>query len=121
MRVRTPLSLARAICALAALSALAVALGCVEPKDPGERVYRRRCAACHGRDGRGDTRFARNRPFADLTDGRWKQGGDAASVRRSIAEGVPRSPMEGFRGKLSDAEMDAVTGHVLGLASAHLK
>ena len=108
----------RIICVLAA----ALAAGaCAAPKDPGERVWRRKCSACHGREGRGDTRYARNRPFADLTDGRWKQGGDPASIRRSVAEGVPKTPMEGFAGKLTAAEIDAVTGHVVRLASGHLK
>ncbi len=115
MRKPTPFLTLGAICALAAGLGI---LSCSTPKDPGERVWVRKCAACHGRDGRGRTRYARNRPFADLTDGRWKQGGDPASIRRSIAEGVPKSPMEGFSGKLSPAEIDAVTQWVVRLAAS---
>ncbi len=96
----------------------AAAAACAGPKDPGERVWVRRCAACHGRDGRGRTKFARNRPFADLTDGRWKQGGDRASIRRTIEDGVPGTQMEGFRRKLSPQEIDAVTDEVLRLEAA---
>ncbi len=77
----------------------------------------RKCAGCHGKDGRGRTTFAATRPWADLTDGRWKHGGDRASIRRLIAEGDPASPMPAYRGRLSDAEIDAVTGYVLGLAA----
>ena len=116
MRVRTYAPAVAGFCtALAFVTAL---FSCAGPKDPGERVWARRCSACHGRDGRGRTRFSRNRPYADLTDGRWKQGGDRASIRRSISGGVPKSPMEGFGGRLSPAEIDAVTGYVLRLAAA---
>jgi mono/diheme cytochrome c family protein len=96
---------------------MASAAGCGGPTDPGERVWVKKCAACHGKDGRGKTRFSRNRPFADLTDGKWKQGGDRASIRRSIEEGVPKTQMEGFRAKLTPEQIDAATGYVLRLAS----
>lgn len=115
MRFRLP----RAVALPLLLGALLWA--CAAPRDPGQRVWKRKCAACHGKDGAGRTKYARNRPFADLTDGRWKQGGDAASVRRSVADGVPKTPMEGYEGKLSPAEIDAVTAYTLRLASAHRK
>jgi mono/diheme cytochrome c family protein len=96
------------------LAAALLASGC-GPKDPGERVWVRKCSACHGREGRGDTRFARGRPYADLTDDAWKHGGDLASIRRLIADGDPTSTMPAFRGRLSPEEIDAVSAHVLKL------
>lgn len=80
----------------------------------------RKCSACHGREGRGDTRFAAGRPFAVLTDDLWKHGGDLASIRRLVASGDPASPMPPFEGRLSPEEIDAVSRHVLKLwARAH--
>jgi cytochrome c oxidase cbb3-type subunit 3 len=101
---------------LAALAATAglLASGCL-PKDPGERVWIRKCAACHGRQGRGDTRFARNRPYANLTDDVWKHGGDLDSIRLLIADGDAKSPMPAYRGRLSPVQIDAVSSHVLRL------
>jgi mono/diheme cytochrome c family protein len=97
-----------------ALAALLLATGC-GPKDPGERVWRRKCSACHGREGRGDTRFAKGRPYANLTDDDWKHGGNLAAIRRLIADGDPKSPMPPFRDRLSPEEIDLVSAHVLKL------
>lgn len=98
--------------------AAGLSAGCAGPKDPGERVWRRKCAACHGADGAGRTRFAENRPFADLTDGKWRHGPDRAAIRKLVAEGDPASTMPPFEGTLTPAEIDAAVDHVLKLAAA---
>ncbi len=103
--------------AVALLAALA-APGCSAGEAPGERVWRRKCAACHGPDGTGRTRFAEGRPLADLTDGRWRHGPAREAVRRLVAEGDPGSTMPPFSGTLTPAEIDAVVDHVLRLAPA---
>lgn len=90
---------------------------CAPDSDPGARLWRRNCAACHGADGSGRTRFARGRPFADLTDGRWKHGSDRASVRRLVADGDPASTMPPFAERLSPREIDVVVDHALKLAT----
>lgn len=95
---------------------LAAAVGC-GPSDPGERVWARKCSGCHGKDGKGRTRFAEGRPYADLSDGRWKHGGDRASIRRLVADGDPTSTMPPYRGRLSEAEIDAVVDKVLRIAA----
>jgi mono/diheme cytochrome c family protein len=91
---------------------------CAPESDPGTRIWRKRCEACHGADGAGRTRFAEGRPFANLTDGRWKYGPDRASLRRVVANGSPGSTMPPFAGRLTPAEIDAVVDHALKLASA---
>jgi mono/diheme cytochrome c family protein len=106
----SPLRAARVAAAL-----LGVSVSACGPKDPGERVWVRKCAACHGQEGRGDTRFARGRPFTNLTDDRWKHGGDLESIRRLIADGDPASPMPAYGGRLTPEEIDAVSQHVLKL------
>ncbi len=106
------------------IAALGVALGLLSagcgPTDPGERVWVRKCSACHGREGRGDTRFGRSRPYTNLTDDVWRHGGDLDSIRRLITDGDPKSPMPAYRGRLSPEEIEAVTRYVLILwARAH--
>jgi mono/diheme cytochrome c family protein len=103
---------------LALLLAVAGLPGCSGDADPGTRVWRKKCAACHGSDGRGRTRFAEGRPYADLTDGRWRHGPDRAAVLRLVADGDPASTMPPFRGRLSGAELEAVVDHVLRVAAA---
>ncbi len=117
--MRLPMRRLRLAGALPAGVALLAATAC-GPSDPGERVWVRKCSACHGREGRGDTRFAAGRPYAVLTDDLWKHGGDLASIRRLVANGDPGSPMPAYEGRLSAAEIDAVSRHVLKLwARAH--
>jgi cytochrome c oxidase cbb3-type subunit 3 len=106
----------RRIAALALLLASGPLPGCSGEPDPGTRVWRKKCAACHGRDGAGKTRFAEGRPFADLTDGRWKHGEDRESIRRLVADGDPKSTMPPFNGTLTPEEIEAVVDHVLNLA-----
>jgi cbb3-type cytochrome c oxidase subunit III len=93
-------------------AAAALLAGACGPSDPGERVWARKCSACHGREGRGDTRFAAGRPYAVLTDDLWKHGGDLASIRRLVANGDAGSPMPAYEGRLSAEELDAVSRHV---------
>lgn len=91
--------------------------GCARETDAGARVWKRRCAACHGADGSGRTRFAEGRPFADLTDGKWRHAPEKASIRRLVAEGDPRSTMPPFAATLSPEEIDAVVERVLAIAA----
>jgi mono/diheme cytochrome c family protein len=91
--------------------------GCAPESDPGANLWRKKCAACHGADGAGRTRFAEGRPFADLTDGRWKHGSDRASLRRLVADGDPSSTMPPFAGRLTPEEIDAVVDHARKLGA----
>lgn len=107
---------------LSALTGVSVAAALVAtacgPSDPAERIWVKKCSACHGADGTGKTRFAQGRPYSDLTDGKWRHGGDRASIRKLIAEGDPASPMPPYEGRLSPQEIDAATDYVLRLATA---
>ena len=102
-----------------ALGATALAASsCARDANPGARVWRKKCSACHGLDGAGRTRFAKGRPYADLTDGRWKHGPGRQEVRRLVAEGDPASPMPPFQGRLTPEEIDAVVDYALSLGAA---
>ena len=103
---------------LALLLAVGAAVGCGGDPDPGARLWRKRCSACHGADGAGRTRFAEGRPFADRTDGKWRHAPDRDSLRRLVAEGVPEGAMPPFAGTLTPAEIDAVVDHARKLAAA---
>src|SRR5512138_2861628 len=106
------------VAALGLVLVLGALAGCVAERDPGARVWRKKCAACHGADGSGRTRFAEGRPFADLTDGRWRHGPGRGEIRRLVAVGDPKSPMPPFEGRLTPEEIDAVVDYTLRLAAA---
>jgi mono/diheme cytochrome c family protein len=76
--------------ALAGVVALAVS-GCdlIERRTPGEKIWRKRCAGCHGLDARGNAPRYMGNDRADLSDATWYQGGgDDGSLETVIREGV---------------------------------
>lgn len=82
----------------------------------GEAVYAANCALCHGDDGRGQGQasIGLEPPPADFTDREWKTGdGSLAAIRNTIENGSPGTAMIGWKGTLTDAEIDAVARHVL--------
>ncbi len=98
------------------------------PDDAAIRgAYVQHCAACHGLDGRGDgpaapQLYPRPRDFVDspfrfasLSGGRDEL---LAGLERTIATGVPRGPMPGFGGVLSEQMIAGLARYLLGLRSA---
>jgi mono/diheme cytochrome c family protein len=93
--------------------------------DEGSRVYRARCAVCHGVDGRGDGPAAgmlSPRP-RDFTTGRYKFRSTPTGrlpaledVVTTTARGLRGTSMPGFADVLTPGEIDAVARHVLALA-----
>lgn len=83
----------------------------------GERVYRRHCATCHGRQGDGEgptARFLRVTP-RDFTRAAYKwrttPSGSLPSdgdLLRTVRVGAPGTPMPSWEGRLSDESMEAV-------------
>lgn len=58
-------------------------------RSPGEKIWRARCAECHGIDASGNTPRYMGREWADLTDDSWRRyGGDDAALESIIREGV---------------------------------
>jgi mono/diheme cytochrome c family protein len=93
-----------------------LASGCSR-KNAGAELFKKKCSSCHGIDGRGKTRLAEGRPFADLTDGKWKHNGDRESIFKLVADGDPKSPMPPFRERLSPEELNLVVDHAVQLGS----
>jgi len=79
----------RAIVVVAMLSMLSLA-GCdaLKPRPLGEKIWRSRCADCHGVDGSGNTPRFMGNPWADLRDNSWKHGGDRSTVENLVREGI---------------------------------
>lgn len=69
-----------------------------EARNEGRKLFLGHCAICHGEngDGHGMRRVLSSQP-ADLTNPIWRTGTTPENVFRTIREGVPRSPMGGFK------------------------
>jgi len=99
---------------LAATCALAFsARADVDPKTV--RLFKAKCATCHGPDGKGDTEQGKNLGAKDLTtaavqklsDAEWKKAISEGKKAAGKAEG-----MDAFKDKLSDEQLDALIAYV---------
>ncbi len=75
----------------------------------GRAVYNKRCASCHGGNGKGKTKLGErfNIPSITRTPG--------ARLARAIRHGVPGTRMRPYGGKLSARELKAVTSFARAL------
>ena len=99
------------------ISVLMVCLaGCnqIFPKrTPGEKLYRKHCAECHGADGGGQTVSSMGNPDANLLDDSWRHPSDASGMQGVIMQGlVWEHPSFD---KLSRQEVQQIVDHVLSL------
>lgn len=79
-------------------------------RSEGEKLWRKRCADCHGLNAAGNTVQYMGNPYADLTDNNWKYGGDRTSLMSSIRGGVFAHPNE--LKQLTDAEVASVIDYL---------
>lgn len=82
----------------------------------GARIYQRKCASCHNRNGDGHTVTAGRFPYANLTDGKWRSDGSPSAIEKQIRNG--RDPMPKFEGKLTDEEIRQTVAYVLALSKS---
>ncbi len=105
-----------AAAAVALLPALALGTACNEmfASSPGERLWRRHCAECHGVDGSGNTPRYMGQPYADLRDGTWSYGGDRASIENVTREGI-FAKMPAYQEKLTSEEIRQIIDYLYEL------
>ncbi len=76
--------------------------------DGAAATFQAKCAACHGKDGKGQSDMAKKLGVKDLTVTKLT----AAEAEKVIANG--KGKMTPFKGKLSDAEISALAKYVAG-------
>ncbi len=83
------------------LAAAALAVPLAARAGDAQALFEKKCASCHGKDGKGDTTMGKRlgvRAFA------LAQGKSDAALEKSLLEGVPGTKMPAFRDKVSGAE-----------------
>ena len=80
--------------------------------------WTKHCAACHGKDGRGQTKAGRMAGAKDQTDAAYQSGLTDDKMFASIKEGLKdgdKEKMKPFKEKLSDDEIKALVAYVRAL------
>jgi mono/diheme cytochrome c family protein len=80
----------------------------------GRRLFERKCASCHNDNGDGRTIVARDFPYANLIDGRWRSDGSPESIAAQLRNG--HDPMPKFEGKLTEEEIRQIVVYVVALS-----
>jgi cytochrome c6 len=71
-------------------------------------TFQQKCAACHGKDGKGQSDMAKKLGVKDLTVTKLS----VADIEKTIASG--KGKMTPWKGKLSDAEINGLAKYVAG-------
>lgn len=79
----------------------------------GAAIYGRKCASCHGKDGRAKTFKAKFNSARNLTDPQWQSEVSNERLFNSIMNGRGRMPA--FGKKLPEAEINSLVTHVRSL------
>jgi mono/diheme cytochrome c family protein len=90
-------------------AAVLVLLGApaVQAAGPAD-AFQAKCAACHGKDGKGQTAMAQKLGVKDLTVTKLS----VADIEKVVTNG--KGKMTPFKGKLSDAEIGGLSKYVAG-------
>lgn len=73
-------------------------------------LWSQHCAGCHGKDGSGNTTMGKKLAVKDYTK---EQGFSDAEAKKVILDG--KDKMKGFKGKIADADADALVKYVRSL------
>jgi len=112
----------------ASIAAVQLADGVVAPQrasaqaggEEGSRLFRAKCASCHGPDGRGHTKQGEKMAIPDMTQAAWHTAHTDAQIRTSINNGLDREKngtrqkMAAFRTKLRPEQVNQLIALIRG-------
>ena len=89
-------------------------------REAGRRTYTRRCAECHGDEGKGDGMMGEDlMPSpADLTDSEWFHGNSDGEIFSVIANGTDQG-MKPFKDRLSETQIWEVVVFIRSLGGSN--
>jgi len=80
--------------------------------NPGETLYKQKCASCHGADGKGDSPMGKNLKLRDLGSDDVQKQSDA-ELTEITANGKGKMPA--YKGKLTDDQIKQLVGYIRSL------
>jgi mono/diheme cytochrome c family protein len=86
-----------------------------------ERLWKSKCAGCHGPDGKGQTEQGKKMAVSDMTTAAWQAQFDDAKLKAAIADGLKRDKggvhqeMDAYKTKLRPDQIDALVAYLRSL------
>jgi cytochrome c6 len=96
-------------------------LALAEPNPQIERLWRAKCASCHGPDGKAQTEQGKKMAVRDMTAAAWQAEFSDAQLKTAIGDGIKRDKggvkqeMEPYKGKLRPDQIDGLVAQVRSL------
>jgi mono/diheme cytochrome c family protein len=94
-------------------------IGHADPKT--DRLWRAKCASCHGDAGKGDTEQGQKMGVRDMSQASWQKEFADEKLKQAISDGVKRDKggkkqeMDAYKDKLRPEQIDALVAFVRGL------
>jgi mono/diheme cytochrome c family protein len=81
--------------------------------DTAEEIWKAKCKACHGEDGRARTKTGQKEKIPDFTTPKWQAHLGDEEIRQTITDGSPENEkMKPFKDKLSAEEIDSLVKYI---------
>ncbi len=113
------------IAALGVAVGLTAVAGLVAPAKAeaadAKKLWKTKCASCHGAEGKADTDTGKEQGVRDLTTEAWQKEFDDAKIKAAIETGLKREKdgkkqdMKAFKDKLKPEEIDELVKLIRGL------
>ncbi|HZR08418.1 MAG TPA: cytochrome c [Myxococcales bacterium] len=82
-----------------------------------QQIWEERCIACHGEDGKAQTKKGRELKAKDFTRPRWQKHTTDEEIVSAITNGIPKKKMPAFKDKLSAEEIQALVPYLRAFGS----
>ena len=96
----------------------AQAAAAAPPDKKTERLWKAKCASCHGAEGKADTEKGKEMGMRDMSGAVWQKELTDDALKKAIGEGVKREKdgkkqeMDPFNDKLKPDQVEALVGYV---------
>lgn len=83
-----------------------------------ERLWKAKCASCHGVDGKGQTEQGKKMKMHDLSTAEWQKSQTDAQIKQVTLDGVDgqkegvHKQMDAYKDKLKPEQVDAIVAFV---------
>jgi mono/diheme cytochrome c family protein len=109
---------------LAAFAIASASSAAPPPDKKTERLWKSKCASCHGAAGKGDTDQGKKMAVSDMTTKAWQSSQTDEQIKKAILEGVKKEKggvkqeMDGYKDSLTPEQVDALVKYTRALAGS---